>query len=98
MADLTSIQGVIGPTGNVVSGNGFAVTRTNTGEYQVQFKTQFAKLPAVVGSQVLFGGDNQDPRDNVVFPFLNSLGFTAIVGDSAGRRADRSFAFIAMAT
>lgn len=92
---LRTIYGVVGPNGAVLSGNGFAVTRIDNGEYQIQFNTPFSRIPAVVGSQVLFGKEGQDTRDNVIFPFLNTNGFTAITGDSGGSHKDRNFAFIA---
>lgn len=94
MADGQSISGVVGSDGNIISGSGFSVTRINEGEYQVVFNTPFAALPATVGSQVLFKKDSQDPRDNVVFPFLATTGFTALTGDSGGSHKDRNFAFI----
>ncbi len=90
---LRTIYGIVGPTGSIVSGSGFAVSRTNNGEYQVQFNAQFSRIPAVVGSQVLFGNEDEDTRDNVIFPFLNTNGFTAITGDSGGSHKDRNFAF-----
>lgn len=97
MADGQEVSGVIGSDGKILSGSGFTVERIDEGEYQVVFSTAFTAIPALVGSQVLFKKEGQDPRDNVVFPFLAANGFTAITGDSGGSHKDRNFAFIARA-
>lgn len=90
----TSISGVVSSNGDIISGSGFSATRINQGEYQIVFDAAFHAVPATVGSQVLFKNEGQDPRDNVVFPFLAKTGFTAVTGDSGGKHQDRNFAFI----
>lgn len=90
------IAGVVRSDGWVISGGAdFKATRVNTGEYQIHFRNEFSDVPAVVGSQVLYQNDGQGTSGNVVFPFLNTLGFTALTGNGGGDHEDRSFAFIA---
>lgn len=91
------IWGVVNANGSIASSSGdFAVSRTAAGQYQIQFNDDFNQTPAMVGSQVLFGGLNESPLDNVVFPFLNKNGATAITGDAGGKQGDRNFSFIAI--
>ena len=97
----TIIWGVINPDGSIQSGsktNGsynFNIVHQSSGVYQIQFDDDFNVMPAMVGSQVLFGNLAQSPLDNVVFPYLNENGATAITGDSNGSHTDRHFSFIA---
>ena len=94
MAVSKSISGVIDKDGSTLSGNGFSVSHLSQGEYQIVFDAAFTAPPATVGSQVMFKSDGENPLDNVVFPYLAKTGFTAITGDSGGKRQDRAFAFI----
>ncbi|MGL3606961.1 hypothetical protein ACSV9I_10635 [Rhizobium sp. G187] len=94
---IRTIWGTVNANGTILSGSGdFAVSRTANGQYQIQFNDDFTVTPAMVGSQVLYQGLNENPIDNVVFPFLNKNGATAITGDAAGNHGDRSFSFIAI--
>ena len=93
---IRTIWGTVNANGTILSGSGdFSVNRVDNGQYQIQFNDDFAATPAMVGSQVLYGKLSENPVDNVVFPFLNKNGATAITGDSEGKHTDRSFSFIA---
>ena len=94
MSDMM-VSGVINSDGSKVSGHGFSVTSQGSGEYIISFSPPFSEVPAIVGSQVNFGSTGQDPRDGVVFPFVNAGAATVITGDSAGGHSSRTFAFIA---
>ncbi|NSZ17882.1 hypothetical protein [Agrobacterium vitis] len=90
-----TIWGTINANGTILSGSGdFAVSRTGNGQYQIQFNDDFSATPAIVGSQVLGGSLSQNPLDNLVFPFLNKNGATALTGDAHGNQGDRNFSFI----
>ncbi|MGI2031003.1 hypothetical protein ACRQ1B_01290 [Rhizobium panacihumi] len=96
MAVTRIIAGVVDGNGNIISGgDDFQVNRPNTGEYQINFYNGFSEIPAVVGSQVLYGSDQQSSADNIVFPFVSRLAFTALTGNGQGTHDNRSFAFIA---
>ncbi len=92
-----TLWGVVNKDGSITSsGGGFTITHQGNGEYIISFSPTFSATPSIVGSQVLFGQESQDTRDNVVFPFLNSGAATALTGDSQGKHQDRSFSFIAI--
>jgi hypothetical protein len=80
---------------NRSSGN-IAVNRQAEGQYVIDFKGNFKKTPAIVGSQTNFGDPNQNTKDNVVFPSVSSANATARTGDENGNHKDRSFSFIAV--
>ncbi|MFD1746842.1 hypothetical protein ACFSE1_15305 [Rhizobium helianthi] len=91
------IWGNVNADGSIHSGSGdFAITRTDNGVYMIQFNDDFTTTPAIVASQVRWGDIGQKTADNVVFPFLNKNGATAITGDNSGNRTNRNFAFIAI--
>jgi hypothetical protein len=90
------VWGAVNANGTVRSGTGFTVTHTGGGSYVISFSPPFLDTPAVVGSQNNYGALGQDPRDGVVFPFVNGGAASAQTGDSSGNRVDRSFAFIAV--
>lgn len=99
----TIIWGVVKADGTILSGstgNGtgynFNVVNQSAGVYQIQFDDDFDATPAITGSQVLWGNLGQNSLDNIVFPYLNENGATAIVGDSNGSHQNRSFSFIAI--
>ncbi|MDP9836023.1 hypothetical protein J2T09_000765 [Neorhizobium huautlense] len=97
MDGLRFIWATIDPNGNVLaSSEQVTVKRVDTGIYGIQFGLPYKVLPTVMGSQVLFGGDNQNPLDNVVFPMVSENGITAITGDASGSRSDRHFSFLAL--
>nr|WP_094463291.1 hypothetical protein [Pannonibacter phragmitetus] len=66
------------------------------GIYQISFNGNFAGLPAITGSQVMWGTMSESPLDNVVFPYLTAASATVITGASNGAPQNRSFSFIAM--
>ncbi|MEJ8474656.1 hypothetical protein [Roseibium algae] len=99
---MTTVWGVVNADGNIKSGsqdrdgnNNFKIVKAATGTYQIQFNSSFSAIPAIIGSQVLWGNLNQSTLDNIVFPDLNKDGATAIVGDASGNPTDRHFSFIA---
>lgn len=97
MDGLRIVWATIGPDGQVLtSSEPIVVQHTATGIYTIQFALSYKVLPTVMGSQVLYGSDNQNPVDNVVFPLVNQNGFTAITGDSGGNHSDRHFSFLAL--
>ncbi|SUB01875.1 Uncharacterised protein [Pannonibacter phragmitetus] len=99
---MTTIWGVVNANGTIASGSGgegdydFAVINEGPGVYQISFNGNFAGLPAITGSQVLWGTLSESPLDNVVFPYLTAASATAITGASNGSQQNRSFSFIAV--
>ncbi len=88
---------IMSPDGSIEQkGEGFTVMHQKNGEYIISFSPPFSDIPSIVGSQVLFGDEDQYPVDNVVFPFLTKGAATAITGDAKGNQLDRSFSFIAI--
>ena len=95
MATMT-VWGVVNKDGSIGAGNGFSITHQGNGEYIISFSPAFSGMPAITGSQVNYGDQGQNTRDNVVFPFVNNGSATALTGDGGGSRTDRSFSFIAI--
>ncbi|MCY7296892.1 hypothetical protein [Alteromonas sp. a30] len=93
---IQTIWGVIDKYGRVMSGSGFSVKRDNDGEYVITFSTPFTALPAITGSQVLYGSTGEWPSDGVVFPILSTDSATAITGGKEEDISDRTFSFIAI--
>ena len=95
---MLQIYGVIGSDGTILSPAepNFSVIHQSPGVFVISFLTIFAKVPAIIGSQNQFNQMGQDPRDNVVFPFVSTTAATAITGDSSGNHLDRTFSFIAI--
>lgn len=97
MYEFRIVWATINPEGQILtSSEQLQVKHTGTGIYTIQFETPFKVLPTVVGSQVLYGGTNENPCDNVVFPLVDQTGLTAVTGDSGGNHVDRNFAFMAI--
>ncbi|GAB6260599.1 hypothetical protein [Photobacterium sp. R1] len=91
------VYGNIDKNGNIVSGSGdFTVENVGAGHYKVGFKQAFHLAPSVVGSQTDYDSSNQSPLDNIVFPFVETTGFSANVGGANGSFQNRSFSFIAI--
>src|ERR1051325_4279921 len=91
------LWGAINANGTIASsGGGFSVTRQGTGQYVISFRSLFQAVPSVVGSQTNFGGLNENPLDNIVFPIVDTGSATAITGDAQGNHQDRNFSFIAI--
>ncbi len=94
--ETMTVWGVVNKDGSIGNGKGFSITHQGGGEYIISFSPSFSGMPAISGSQVNYGSQNEDTRDGVVFPFLNAGSATALTGDSGGSKTDRSFAFIAI--
>lgn len=96
------IWGVVNADGSIASGSGgagdyeFAVINEGPGIYQISFNGNFKGVPAITGSQVMFGSMTESSLDNVVFPYLTEANATAITGASNGAAGNRSFSFIAI--
>jgi hypothetical protein len=90
------VWGEINADGSILSGHGFESTRISTGQYSIVFTPTFPITPAIVGSQTRYGNATQDPRDNIVFPFVTNAQATALTGDNEGKLQDRNFSFIAV--
>ena len=73
-----TVWGVVNKDGSTASGTGFSVTHQGNGEYIISFSPAFSGMPAVSGSQVNYGNQGENTRDNVVFPFLNAGSVTAL--------------------
>jgi hypothetical protein len=91
-----TVWGSVRADGTILSGDDFTVTAKGKGEYVISFSSAFSGLPAVVASQILWGTTQQDPRDNVVFPFVTKDAVTAITADCGGNHCNRAFSFIAI--
>lgn len=97
--DNRIVWGVVDGAGVIVSSNdGFKLTRTEVGEYNLTFNPPFSCTPAICGNQVLSGNTSQKTTDTVVFPFVKPDMATVTTGDSNGNREDRNFSFIAVGT
>lgn len=99
MADHT-IWGVVYANGSVASGSGdFRVDHLDKGLYTILFENSFARLPAVVTTQLYpnqpdsHGGD---PRDNSVVVYITEDYCRVMMGTDGGDMANRDFSFIAM--
>jgi hypothetical protein len=90
------VWGTVNANGSPASGEGFEVTKTASGQYNISFDPPFSGLPSIVGSQTRFGALNQNTSDNIVFPFLSNAQATALTGDNSGDHRDRNFSFIAV--
>ncbi|WP_417690825.1 hypothetical protein [Roseibium sp.] len=98
---MATIWGVVSEAGAMLSGStdrdgnpAFKVANVSPGVYQIVFESTFPSVPAITGSQVLYGKTSEIPLDNIVFPLLDAEGATAVVGDSSGNLTNRSFSFI----
>ncbi|WP_299627981.1 hypothetical protein [uncultured Tenacibaculum sp.] len=91
-----TIYGTVSSNGSIISGSGFIVQKQNTGTYLIDFEPGFSQTPAVVGSQTGYGSIDENPLDNVVFPYINQGSTTALTADSSGHKKDRQFSFIAI--
>lgn len=91
-----TIWGTISANGRKISGEGFAVSRRDKGNYLIDFEPSFSSRPAITSSQFGLEKLSEDTRDNVVFPYLEPGSATALTGDSGGNRTDRQFSFIAI--
>ncbi|WP_430511657.1 hypothetical protein [Pannonibacter phragmitetus] len=99
---MNIIWGVVNANGSIASGSGgagsyeFDVINEGPGIYQISFNGNFAGVPAITGSQVMYGNMAESSLDNVVFPYLTAASATAITGASNGAAGNRSFSFIAV--
>lgn len=99
---MNIIWGVVNADGTIASGSGgagdyeFAVINEGPGIYQISFNGNFEGVPAITGSQVMYGSISESSLDNVVFPYLTAASATAITGASNGAAGNRSFSFIAV--
>lgn len=91
----TTIYGVVGATGAVITGSGFSVLNPAQGEYTITFNTAFPDIPAAVATQ---GGNFTDPQntDGIVIGTLNSRSMIVSTGDGGGNAQNRQFSFIAI--
>ena len=90
------VWGSINSDGRIVGGSGgFSVGRQGPGMYVITFPA-FAKPPAIVGSQTGSLKGNQDNRDGMVFPWVNTHYAIAVTGNASGNQENRSFSFIAI--
>jgi hypothetical protein len=92
-----TLWGAINANGTIASSSGgFSVSHQGTGQYVISFRTLFQSTPSIVGSQTNYGALNQNPLDNVVFPFVDTGSATVLTGASNGSLQDRNFSFIAI--
>lgn len=96
MSTTVTVYGTIDKDGNKVSGSGFESSKQKSGQFLIDFDQKFNAIPAIVGSQTGYDEQNENPLDNVVFPFLNTGSATANTGDASGGLSSRQFSFIAM--
>ena len=95
MSTTVTIYGTIGKDGSRISGSGFESSKQESGQFLIDFDQKFKDIPAIVGSQTGWGNLDQNPLDNVVFPFLTTSSATALTGSSNGGHSSRQFSFIA---
>jgi hypothetical protein len=97
MADRT-VWGFVSPEGNILSGTGFLVDRSNTGLYSILFEHPFNVVPAVVATQVYpndVSSQGGDTRDNAVIVGIATHRVRVKTGNGEGKADNRYFTFIA---
>lgn len=94
------VHGHIDGSGNIISGQGFAVYRRTTGVYEIQFSPIFGSNPSVVVSQVYINDHNTGGSrlDNALLTGISNNRATVVTGDGAGNPDNRNFSFIAVGT
>jgi hypothetical protein len=84
------VRGVVGPTGSIIAGTGFTVTKGVTGFYTINFSPSFFSMPAVTVTP-------QSGIDRIATCTSVSTSSTGIwTRDSAGTAVDNQFNFIAI--
>jgi len=101
---ITTIAGNINSDGSIYqnpTGGIEGINKVDTGEYIVQFKSNFKNPPVVIASQNYPKWDAQinthgSSLDNVVVVFVNKTSAGFFTGSSNGNAQDRNFTFIAV--
>lgn len=97
--ETVTLWGQINADGSIASsGGGFKVfpQQNQPGVYLITFQTSFTTLPAIVGTQTMFGNVAESNTDGIVFPVVSTDGAYAKTGDGSGNAQNRSFSFIAI--
>lgn len=91
--DLRIIRGRVDPTGEVVYGQGFSVTRLQEGVYRIDFSTGFDSFPVATANSISVGFSSTF----IEFTDVTSNAITLqVVRRSDGNLVDGRFYFIAM--
>ncbi|WEO70738.1 hypothetical protein [Agrobacterium vitis] len=94
MSDQRIIAGTVKSTGEIISGEGFSVSRVSKGHYQVSFRPAFSKIGGASVTQI-FPSDGST-RDNAVIISLDVNGVYLKTGGDSGDASDRNFTFVAV--
>ncbi|MVA27012.1 hypothetical protein V6582_15110 [Agrobacterium vitis] len=94
MSDQRIIAGTVKSTGEIISGDGFSVSRVSKGHYQVSFRPAFSKIGGASVTQIFPSDGNT--KDNAVIISLDVNGIYVKTGDSGGDATDRNFTFVAV--
>lgn len=97
--ETVTLWGEINANGSIVSsGGGFKVfpQQNQPGVYLIVFQTSFNAVPAIVGSQTMYGSIGESNTDGIVFPLVSTDSATAKTGDGSGNAQNRNFSFIAI--
>jgi hypothetical protein len=90
------LWGLVDSEGNLVGGSlGVSVPKPEkSGQYVINFPSQFRSLPAIVATQTNLGNLTESNTDGVVVPLLSIDSATVITGNNRSTREKRSFSFI----
>lgn len=87
---LKMLRGNVASAGSILHGSGFSVTKTGTGQYQLDSLTAFSSTPTAVITAADSGGINVSSLVNA----LNSTSISVSFRNSANAFVDTSFSFI----
>ena len=95
--NLRLIRGSVDPTGQIVAGAGFRVTKVGRGLYDIVFSVKYPSRPTVVATQYFAGsGNGGNTRDNCTVVSVSSTTCRLKCGNGDGEPSDRHFEFIVM--
>jgi hypothetical protein len=87
------ITGLVGSTGTIIAGAGFAVVHTGTGTYDITYTTAFATTPVVVATGQAAGTNQR----NAMITAQSATGFSIIILQGNASPQDSAFNFLAQA-
>jgi hypothetical protein len=91
--NLRIIRGVVSPTGTIVDGSGFTVTRDDVGTYTINFNTPFSNFPTLTGNaHYSFASGSY----RFLMVEIRSLFYVKVRVGTAGGFQDGQFSFIAV--
>lgn len=106
---IRGIVNVLSSKADRFAGTGFAVNRSSTGVYDIEFTPAFPSVPAATATQIYgelssaataspTAAGSADRRDNAVIAHLSANWMRVKTGGGGGQAEDRSFSFIVIGT